>query len=145
MRRIGRSFALSALAAVSLVHALAAAGAAEPDAALRAKSPDAATIAAMAAHGRVRVVVSYRVAAAGEASASSDAAAIAANRAAQEAILRDHFGPPAGLSRPDRALRRLAITPAFAIDASADEIAALARDPRVLGITLDRPRPPLPR
>ena len=60
----------------------------------------------------------------------------------QAAIISDHFGPHDALTGPDRALRRLEATPAFAINASGAEIEALARDDRVLDIALDQARPP---
>ena len=112
-----------------------------PSAALQAKSPDAAMIAQMAARGPVRILVHYRLPGAAQ---PPDDETIRANRAMQQAIISDHFGPPDALTGPDRALRRMEVTPAFAINATAAEIEGLARDDRVLDIVLDRVRRPVP-
>jgi hypothetical protein len=113
-----------------------------PSAALQAKAVDAATIASKAAQGPVRIIVQYR------ALASSARAALgtgrenieaiqAENRATQDSIIAAHFGSPAELAGPNRALTRMSISPAFAINASASEIEALANDDRVLTIQID--------
>lgn len=130
-----------ALATVALSGAAAQAQPRPPSVALQAKSPDAAMIAQMAARGPVRILVHYRLPVAAQ---PPDDETIRANRAMQQAIITDHFGPPDALTGPDRALRRMEVTPAFAINASAAEIEGLARDERVLDIVLDQVRRPVP-
>jgi hypothetical protein len=122
-----------------------AVAAAQPSRELAAKSTDAEEIVRQAAQGPVRVIVSYRPSDASTNGApvgsQSDAGRIEANHLMQDAIIADHFGSPATLG-PERALRRLDVTPAFAINASLAEIEALARDDRVLHIALDAARRP---
>jgi hypothetical protein len=123
--------------------ALSRAAGAQADGALALKSADAAEIVRGAAHGPVRVIVSYRPPDCALDGAPGSATDIdwlrAANRAMQDAIIADHFGAPQVLGR-ERALRRMEITPAFGINASRDEVEALARDDRVTHIGLDAVR-----
>ena len=133
-----------ALAAV-LLFALAGTGHAEAaPQALSLKAPDAAEmVAAATADGGVRVIVEFAtsvVAGQIEATAEGVASAEATVAAAQEAILTDHFGSASDpLSAGfDRALRRMSISPMFAINVSAAELETLANDPRVARIFPDR-------
>jgi hypothetical protein len=133
---------LMCLCAQSLgVPAVAAAAAAQqPGAELLAKSSDAAAIVQRAAQGPVRIIVSYSLPDVAASGSSGDVGRIEdQNRKLQDAIIADHFGPAAATA-PERALRRMAITPAFAINASLPEIEDLARDNRVLHIGLDAVR-----
>jgi hypothetical protein len=139
------SLCLRAVGVAALALAALAAQAQTPSPALQAKSPDAAVIARMAAHGPVRILVYCRLAVAPPRNGARDAETGRINRATQDAILADHFGPPDALTGPDRALRRLEVTPAFAINASAAEIESLAQDGRVLQIVQDQPRRLVPR
>jgi hypothetical protein len=142
-----RRFWTLALATAAALLATVPGRTQQPSEALRAKSSDAGSIAAMTAQGRVRILVHYRVPAEpapGATPGASESATIRQNRATQEAIIRDHFGPLSALTGPERALRQLEVTPAFAINASEAEIDALARDSRVLDIALDQPRRPVP-
>jgi hypothetical protein len=120
----------------------------QPSSTLQAKSKYAARIALEAAQGPLRIVVLYR-APAGPGFATlhtpneNVAAAVSENRSAQDSIISTHIGPPAGLLGPDRALRRMEVTPAFAINAAAAEIEALATDSRVINIAIDEVRRPV--
>ncbi len=119
-----------------------------PSAALRAKGVNAALLLARAAQGRVRIIVDYKRAA-GPAGATLGKAnedisgVIRENRSAQDLILSAHFGAPSGLNGYDRALRRMEISPSFAINATAAEIEALANDDRVTQIRIDGLNKPL--
>jgi hypothetical protein len=127
--------------------AMAPAQAGQPSRELTAKSTDAEEIMRRAAQGPVRIIVSYKPGAAtndATGNSQADASRIEANRKMQDAIIAGHFGSPATLG-PERALRRLEVTPAFAINASLGEIEALARDDRVLHVGLDQARGPASR
>ena len=112
--------------------------------ALAKKSPDASEIQILAQQtGFVRVIVQYSVPAGGArahvgTANENMAAIIQENHDAQTAILVDRIGDPATLTGPGRALTRMDVTPAFAINATAAEIDALANDSRVVTIELDR-------
>jgi hypothetical protein len=120
----------------------------QPSAALQAKGVNAAQLLARAAQGRVRIIVDYKPAT-GPARATLGTAAedisgvIRENQSAQDPILSAHFGAPSGLNGPDRALRRMEISPSFAINATAAEIEALANDDRVTQIRIDGLNKPL--
>jgi len=117
--------------------------------ALASKAPEAATIATMAqANGHVRIIVQHQASDGPghrtlHTSNENLPLILEENRGAQESIVTTHFGALAGLAGPDRALRLMEITPAFAINATAAEIEALANDPRVLSIVVDKVERPI--
>jgi subtilisin family serine protease len=142
MKRSG-SLIVPGLLAVAWCLGIAALAMGQPSTALSRKSPDAAEIQSRArASGLIRVIVEYRdpagpARAALGTSAENIPAAVAENRAAQDAILSDRVGPPA-TALAGRGLTRMDLTPAFAFDATVAELEALADDDRVVTIVLDR-------
>jgi subtilisin family serine protease len=118
---------------------------AQVSAQLAQKAPDAAEIVATAGQdGHVRIIVEF----AGPVPAGQlrpDSLFLAAIRsqiaATQDAIIASHFGsatnPSEGQGFP-RGLMRFDISPMFAVNVSNTELDALAADPRVLLIHLDR-------
>ena len=113
---------------------------------LAQKAPDASTIAATAEQqGHVRIIVQFS----GPDQPMRDAASLASVKAQiasiQDAIVASHFGsatnptPGAGFQR---GLLQFDITPMFAVNVSKSELDALAADPRVTVINLDRLDPP---
>ena len=113
---------------------------------LSRKAPQAgAALATARSQGYVRVIVQYEPQAAGNIAA--DAGALAAlktrNAAVQDAIIGAHFGG-AGTAQDGRAvafprgISRFDVTPGFAVNVSAAELTALAADPRVRQISIDR-------
>ncbi len=129
--------------------ATGAAWAQTPSPALQAKGVNAAALISQATtQGHVRIIVDYKPAAGPAMSTLGTAAenmpaVIRENQAAQDPILSAHFGAPAALSGSDRALRRMEISPSFAINATAAEIEALANDNRVTQIRIDGLNKPL--
>jgi hypothetical protein len=120
--------------------------------ALFQKATEAAEIMALAQRqGHVRVIVQFASPVPPE-QIRPDAASIADLRAkiaaAQEAIIAAHFGS-ASNPRPGhgfaRGLMRFDTTPGFAISLTLPEFEALAADPRVTHINLDRAMPPTAR
>jgi subtilisin family serine protease len=117
--------------------------------ALASKAPEAQTIAAMAqANGRVRIIVQHQASGGPghrtlHTSNENVPLILEENRSVQDSIVTTHFGAIAGLAGPDRSLRLMEITPAFAINATAAEIDALANDPRVLSIAVDKVERPI--
>lgn len=110
------------------------------------KSSDAAELRAATAGGeRVRVTVmlapvaDVAVAGAADEDIPSRLAAVAT---AVDAVLADHIAPPQGLApgsaSSELGLVRAAAHPIFTLNATAAEIDALAGDPRVANLTLDR-------
>jgi len=99
-------------------------------------------------NGHVRVIVLLNTASA-PTQAKPDAAAIASIKArvaaAQNTVLANHFGDAVNL-RPgqgfERHLTRFEITPGFAVTVDATELEALAADPLVKSINIDRAMPP---
>src|SRR5262249_17441966 len=144
-RRVGRGvmlrshrymLALMSTVAAAVVGGMSLPATAQVSDALVAKSPDAAEIQILAQQtGFVRVIVQYSVPA-GAARAHLGTAnenitvIIQENHDAQTAILVDRIGDPATLTGPGRALTRMDVTPAFAINATVAEIDALAKTPR---------------
>jgi len=115
----------------------------EPSMALQAKTADAVSILSKAAQGRARIIVQYRIPASPARATIGTAeenleAVIAENQTIQDSILSAHFGALPPLTTADRGLTRMSITPAFAINASASEIEALANDNRVVAIELEQ-------
>jgi hypothetical protein len=116
---------------------------------LSQKATDAAELAALAQRqGHVRVIVQFASPVTPE-QIRPDPASIANLRAriaaAQDAILADHFGSasdPRPVQGFARGLTRFDTTPGFAISATLPELEALAADPRVTHIGLDRALPP---
>ena len=117
--------------------------------ALFQKATEAAEIMALAQRqGHVRVIVQFGSPVPPE-QIRPDAASIADLRAkiaaAQDAIIAAHFGS-ASNPRPGhgfaRALMRFDTTAGFAISLTLPELEALAADPRVTHINLDRAMPP---
>jgi hypothetical protein len=116
-----------------------------PSATLAQKARDADLIAATAEqNGHVRIIVEFAPPLrAGE--IRPDRALLARVKAQiqamQDAIIATHFGnaaqPRPGSGFP-RALKRLEVSPMFAINASLAEVEALAADPRVVRIHHDR-------
>ncbi len=113
------------------------------------KSTDAPEIVMLAQQqGHVRVIVQFASPVPPE-QIRPDPAGIADLRAriaaAQNAIIAAHFGsarePRPGPGFP-RALVRFDTTPGFAVNATVPELEALAADPRVTRINLDRAVPP---
>ncbi len=141
--------ALSFAIAVFYFFAVTPSWAQQPSAALQAKGVNAAALLSQAAaKGQVRIIVDYKPPSAAARSALGTAAEnmpqiISENQAAQDPILSAHFGSPAALTGSDRALRRMEISPSFAINASAAEIEALANDDRVTQIRIDGLNKPL--
>ena len=134
--------------AILLTLALVPANAQAPSAALIAKSADAAAIAARASLGPLRIIVHHRASSGpGHRTLHTPSenlpAILSENRAAQESIVTAHFGPLAALTGRERALRLMGITPAFAINATAAEIEALANNPDVLNIAIDKVERPI--
>jgi hypothetical protein len=133
----GAAFVLAALASGVMAEASL----------LSQKAPEAAEITAIAQRqGYARVIVQFESPVgqigpdpAGIADAKAKVAAV------QDAIIGSHFGSAAS-PRPgqgfERWLIRFDITPGFAINVSAAELEALAADPRVQTITLDRTMAP---
>lgn len=150
MTRMFRAVARSAAFATAIFClATSAAWAQQPSAALQAKGVNAAALLNQATtRGHVRIIVDYKPAAGSARSALGTAAEnipaiISENQAAQDPILSAHFGAPSALSGPDRALRRMEISPSFAINATAAEIESLANDARVTQIRIDGLNKPL--
>jgi hypothetical protein len=117
--------------------------------ALFQKATDAAEIVALAQRqGHVRVIVQFASPVPPE-QIRPDAASIADLRAkiaaVQDAIIAAHFGG-ASSPRPGqgfaRGLMRFDTTPGLAISVTLPELEALAADPRVTTINLDRAVPP---
>jgi len=134
--------------AVIFTLALTPAHAQVPSAALRAKSADAAGILAKAGQGTVRIIVQHQ----GSTGPGHQTfhtifenlpLILNENRATQSALITSHFGPLAGLTGGGRALRMMEVTPAFAINATAAEVDALANDPRVVSIAIDKIEKPI--
>jgi hypothetical protein len=139
---MGRRGALAAI----LLAGLAGAAMAET-AALARKATDAAAIVALAQRqGHVRVIVQFPspVPAGG-----TDASGIDERKAriarVRDAIVAAHFGS-ASDPRPGQGFARgfapFELTPGFAITVTLPELEALAGDPRVTHIDLDRAMPP---
>jgi subtilisin family serine protease len=117
----------------------------QPSAALMQKSAQAAEIAVIAdQRGHVRLIIEFASPVPAN-QVRPDPALLAPLRAqiaaTQDAIIGTHFGSPSnpreGQGFP-RALRRLDITPMFAVNVNRAEMEALAADPRVLRIYPDR-------
>jgi subtilisin family serine protease len=132
---------------LALVLALApgVARAQQPSAALAAKSLDADRIAARLAQGPVRIIVHHREPETADYAARGtrreSIAAITRDLAAlQDGLIARHF---AARTAAAIALRRMQVTPAFAVTAGPAEIESLANDPNVLGIALDQVRKPV--
>jgi hypothetical protein len=145
---VGARTAFCVSLAILLTLALAPAYAQMPSAALSAKSADAAAIAARASLGPVRIIVQHQASSGpGHRTLHTPTenllVILSENRAAQESIVTAHFGPLATLTGRDRALRLMELTPAFAINATAAEIEALANNPRVLNIAIDKVERPI--
>jgi len=118
--------------------------------ALARKATDAAELVALAQRqGHVRVIVQFASPVPPE-QIRPDPASIADLRAkiaaVQDAIIAAHFGS-ASNPRPgqgfERGLMRFDTTPGFAISLTLPELEALAADPRVTHINLDRAVPPV--
>jgi hypothetical protein len=116
---------------------------------LALKAPDASAIAdAAQQQGHVRIIVQFSAPTLSD-QPTRDAAAIATVKTQiasnQDAIIGSHFGsatnPTPGAGFP-RGLLRFDITPMFAVNVSKAEVDALAADPRVTIINLDRLDPP---
>jgi hypothetical protein len=137
----------SFLSAVSLLVLTFAAMA--QTSALFQKATDAAELVALAQRqGHVRVIVQFASPVPPE-QIRPDAAGIANLMAkiadVQDAIIAAHFGSASDpRPRPGfaRGLTRFETTPGFAISATLPELEALAADPRVTQIALDRAVPP---
>jgi hypothetical protein len=128
---------------------LALAAMAQSSALLQKATDAAAEIVALAQRqGHVRVIVQFAPPVPPE-QIRPDPTSIANLRAkiaaVQDAIIADHFGsasdPRAGAGFA-RGLTRFDTTPAFAISVTLPELEALAADPRVTHISLDRAVPP---
>jgi hypothetical protein len=113
------------------------------------KAPEAAEIVALAQRqGHVRLIVQFASPVPPE-QIRPDPASIADLRAkiaaVQDALIASHFGS-ASDPRPGqgfaRGLVRFDTTPGFAISITLPELEALAADPRVTRISLDRAVPP---
>jgi subtilisin family serine protease len=133
-----------AIAALSLVSSASLAQ--QPSPSLRAKSADAAQIAARLAQGPVRVIVRHQrpttTAWTALGSRGESIAAVARDLVdLQDRLLARHFG--AAGPGPARALRRMQVTPAFAVTATAAEVESMANDSSVVSITLDQIRRPV--
>jgi hypothetical protein len=133
----GAAFVLAALASGAMAEASL----------LTQKSPEAAEITAIAQRqGYARVIVQFE---SPVGQIGPDPAAIADAKgkvaAVQDAIIASHFGRAANprLGQGfERGLIRFDLTPAFAVNVSAADLEALAADPRVQTITLDRTMAP---
>ena len=102
------------------------------------KAPEAAEMLATAQRqGHVRVIMQFQP----PASAGNIDAMKAQVAATQDAIIASHLAANPGF---DRHITKFEITPAFAADVTATELQALAEDPRVKIINLDRAVPPAP-
>jgi hypothetical protein len=137
----------SLLSAISLSVLTVAAMA--QSSALFQKATDAAELVALVQRqGHVRAIVQFASPVPPE-QIRPDAASIADLRAkisaVQDAIIAGHFGN-ASNPRPgqgfERGLTRFDTTPGFAISVTLPELEALAADPRVTHISLDRAVPP---
>ena len=134
---------VEAAVALMFMLGLASTAPAQVSASLAQKSPGAAEIMATAERsGRARIIVMYQTppgpARANIGTAAEDIQAITnENYAAQDAIVGAVFGSPSNLNDPAHGFKRMPITPAFAINATAAEINALAEDPRVTTIEPD--------
>ncbi|MBI3703024.1 MAG: S8 family serine peptidase [Rhizobiales bacterium] len=135
---------LALVAGVHLGHAQ------QVSTALASKAPEAGSIATMAqTNGQVRVIVLLNAPAIAN-QARPDAAAIATAKAQvaaiQDTVLARHFGDARNLRQGQGFTRqhsRFEITPGFAINVDVAELEALAADPQVKSINIDRARPPL--
>jgi len=103
---------------------------------LAQKAPEAAEMLATAQRqGHVRVIVQFQA----PANAGNIDAMKAQVAATQDALISSHLGTSVPF---ERGLTKFEITPAFAANATAGELQALAADPRVTTINLDRAVPP---
>jgi hypothetical protein len=131
-------------AAAAMLLATASLAAAQVSPALTTKSGHAAEIISAAQQqGFARVMVLYSTpqspAHANIGTAAENIQEVAsANISAQNAIIESHLSAPPTFAGADRALQRMTVTPAFAVNATAAEINALAADPRVQAIEIDR-------
>jgi hypothetical protein len=126
---------LAAWGAAAFVCGLAL-GAMAQQSQLAQKAPEAAEMLATAQRqGHVRVIVQFQP--------SPNPGNIDAMKAQvagmQDAIIASHLAANPGF---DRHITKFEITPAFAADVTAAELEALAADPRVKTINLDRAVPP---
>lgn len=147
MQRLVTTFAMLAAFGLPLLPSNAHA---QVSALLAQKSPDATELADIAGKtGYVRIIVEFpgpvpadqlRPEPAQLASVKQQIAAM------QDAIVASHFGsatnplPGHGFQR---GLLRFAINPMFAVNVTRTELEALAADPRIVRVHLDRPSPPL--
>jgi hypothetical protein len=112
---------------------------------LAQKAPEAAELVAIAQRdGHVRVILTFDPPLPPD-QVKPDPATISIIKAGvasrQDAIIADHFGSaasPAAGKGFNRGLSRFEITPGFAINVSLAELKALAADPRVRSLALDR-------
>jgi len=126
---------LAAWGAAALLCGLAP-GAMAQDPRLAQKAPEAAEMLATAQRqGHVRVIVQFQP----PPNPGNIDAMKAQVAATQDAIIASHLGANAGF---DRHITKFDITPAFAAEVTAAELQALAADPRVQVINLDRAVPP---
>ena len=128
---------LAARGAAAVLWGLASCAMAETSQ-LAQKAPDAADMLATAQRqGSVRVIVQFRLP---QPPNPGHIDAIKAQVAAlQDAVIAAHLGASPGF---ERGLTKFEITPAFAANVTAPELEALAADPRVQTINLDRAVPP---
>jgi hypothetical protein len=136
-------FASCCATLLALAAALGTASAQQPSGALQAKSVDAAKLAARLSQGPARVIVYHRepttAAYAARGTPSENVPAMSRDLAAvQDALIARHFA-----TRSGTALRRMEVTPAFAVTATAAEIESLANDSAVSQIVLDQIRRPV--
>jgi hypothetical protein len=128
---------LAAWGAAAVLWGLASCAMAETSQ-LAQKAPDAAEMLATAQRqGYVRVIMQFQLPSPPN---PGNIDAVKAQVAAlQDAIIAAHLGASPGF---ERGLTKFEITPAFAANVTAAELAALAADPRVQTINLDRAVPP---
>jgi len=126
---------LAARGAAAVLWGLASCAMAETSQ-LAQKAPDAADMLATAQRqGSVRVIVQFRL----PPNPGNIDGVKAQVAALQDAIIAGHLGASPGF---ERGLTKFEITPAFAANVTAPELEALAADPRVQTINLDRAVPP---
>ena len=126
---------LAAWGAAALLCGLVS-GAMAQDSRLAQKAPEAAEmLAAAQRQGHVRVIVQFQL----PANPGNIDAMKAQVAAMQDAIISSHLGARVPF---ERGLTKFEITPAFAASVTAAELEALAADPRVQTINLDRAVPP---
>ena len=149
-RNRARPAVASGVVLVAVLLSLAMGATAQISPALTRKAMEAEEIVAVAQRdGPVRVIVLFR-SPVPPSDIKPDPASIANVKAlvaaTQDAIIASHFGgarDPAPARGFDRNLTRFEITPGFALSVTLAELEALAADPRVESIGLDRAAPPV--